>query len=359
MKEINNMANIYEQAKMVIAAEVSACVTERFLFDWPASKFHPLQLLLPNSFGSIGIGSQEYMGDNEFFSPSDETPRILETRGWAFQEFALAQRAILFTDKSINYVCNSTSEEGHHLEFDFNRKAFSRAFIPRTKYNPKRRIINFDKTRKERQASMSVIWASTVENYSWRIFSLWEDRLPALAGVAAKFGSIWGNTNYFAGLWGACLIIHLCWRCHTRLYSREKKVPRPHVLSSPTWSWSTFPHPVQLDVHQKWVPDAKLIECSVELVSQGAPLRGVKDGSLKLQAKTISPSLMPKPARPKNKVFLDYNGQDNIYETDDVLLVLLARGPQGNARGLVIESDKQGKWQRVGAMYITKRQVEL
>jgi hypothetical protein len=72
---------------------------------------------------------------------------------------------------------------------------------------------------------MSVLWASTVENYSSRIFSLWEDRLPALAGVAANFRSPWGNTNYFAGLWGFCLIIHLCWRRHEALYSREKKVP--------------------------------------------------------------------------------------------------------------------------------------
>jgi len=39
--------------------------------------------------------------------------------------------------------------------------------------------------------------------------------------------------------------------------------------------------------------------------------------------------------------------------------VLLARRARGNARGLVLESDKQGKWQRVGAIYITKKQVEL
>jgi len=152
---------------------------------------------------------------------------------------------------------------------------------------------------------MSDIWASTIENYSSRIFTLWEDHLPAFAGVAAKFGSIWGNTNYFAGLWNPCLIIHLCWRRHRGLYS-SKKVPRPHVLQSPTWSWSTFPNRLQLDVQNKnWMPDAKLIECSVELVSQDAPLGGVKAGSLKLLARTISPSLIPKTSRSKIKVFLD------------------------------------------------------
>jgi hypothetical protein len=107
------------------------------------------------------------------------------------------------------------------------------------------------------------------------------------------------------------------------------------------------------------MPDAKLIECSVELVSQDAPLGGVKAGSLKLLARTISPSLIPKTSRSKIKVFLDYDGQDKIYKTDNVLLVLLARRARRNARGLVLESDKQGKWQRVGAIYITKRQVEL
>jgi hypothetical protein len=109
MKEINNMGNIYEQATMVI--EMSAGVTEGFLLDWPASKSHPLKLLLPNSFGSICIGSQEYIGKNAI-SRLDEAPHILKTRGWAFQEFALARRAILFTDMDVSYVCNSTSEGG-------------------------------------------------------------------------------------------------------------------------------------------------------------------------------------------------------------------------------------------------------
>jgi hypothetical protein len=212
----------------------------------------------------------------------------------------------------------------------------------------------------EDQARMSVIWASTVENYSSRIFSLWEDRLPALAGVAAKFGTVWGNTNYFAEMWGPCLITHLCWRRHETLYSREKKAPRPHVLQSPTWSWSTFPHRLQPEVqHKKWVSDAKLIECSVELVSQDAPLGVVKAGTLKLLARTISPSLIPKTTRSKIKFFLDYDGQANIYKTDDVLLVLLAKRPQSNARRLILKSDKQGKWQRVGDIFITRTQVEI
>jgi hypothetical protein len=156
----------------------------------------------------------------------------------------------MFTDRSVSFVCNSTSEQGHKMAFDFDREAFSRTLIPRHIDYHKRRVINFDKSRDYDQKEMSDIWASTIESYSSRVFTLWDDRLTALAGVAAKFGSIWGNTNYFAGLWNPCLTIHLCWRRHRGLYS-SKKVPHPHVLQSPTWPWSTFPHRLQLDVQNK------------------------------------------------------------------------------------------------------------
>jgi hypothetical protein len=366
MKEINNMGNIYEQATIVIAAEVSASVTEGFLFDWPASKSHPLELLLPNTLGSICIGGREYIGEQQVVPVPVLAPHVLQTRGWTFQEFALAQKALMFTDMSVRFVCNSTSEEGYDMAFDFDREDFSRTYNSRyTTYSSttQRRVVGFDKSGEGDQKKMPDIWASIVEDYSWRIFSLWEDRLPALAGVAAKFGSIWDNTNYLAGLWRPWLIIHLCWRRHTShsTYARGRSVPRPHILQSPTWSWSTFSCPLELDVKTKdWVPDAKLVECSVDLVSQDAPLGGVKAGTLKLLAKTISPSLIPKSARSKIKAFLDYEGHDKIYETDDVLLVLLAkRAPQGNARGLILKSDKHGKWQRVGAIHVTRTQVEL
>jgi hypothetical protein len=42
-------------------------------------------------------------------------------------------------------------EAGHHIRFDFDREAFSRTFISHGTNLPKRRVISFDKSRKEGQ----------------------------------------------------------------------------------------------------------------------------------------------------------------------------------------------------------------
>jgi hypothetical protein len=54
------------------------------------------------------------------------------------------------------------------------------------------------------------IWADLINEDSGRDLSIFEDRLPELAGIAYELWRYWGDT-YVAGFWKASLVQHLGW----------------------------------------------------------------------------------------------------------------------------------------------------
>lgn len=62
------------------------------------------------------------------------------------------------------------------------------------------------------------------------------DKLPAISGLAAHFGSFLLGVNYLAGIWECGLIDALCWNL-----TSFDNVPRyrPEEYRAPSWSWAS------------------------------------------------------------------------------------------------------------------------
>jgi hypothetical protein len=129
-----------------------------------------------------------------------------------------------------------------------------------------------------------------VEDYSERDITFPEDRLPALAGLAAELQKLWKD-DYIAGMWRGCLLRHLAWgTTHRNVYpSAEDDLSDFHVpleYHSPGWSWTSYKGRVH--IYEVAEEHAQVVECSVTLLDKTAPLSRVRGGRLVLSAACIS-----------------------------------------------------------------------
>jgi hypothetical protein len=163
----------------------------------------------------------------------------LFTRGWCLQERLLSNRILHFTASEMVWQCRSCDMcecDGIQL---MDRIRSSRLLTSRLKYN---RVI-------EGGAGSDIwtIWREIVEDYCSTNLTKDSDLLPALSGVAAKFG-LAGAGTYIAGLWhkpGALslgsspLFLDLLWR------SSDRSARRPLTKVAPSFSWASRMGPIQ------------------------------------------------------------------------------------------------------------------
>lgn len=83
----------------------------------------------------------------------------------------------------------------------------------------------------------STDWYKIVADYSSRVITYEEDKLPALAGLAIEYGKASGKT-YLAGLWKESLLDDLLWRQGKFEYSNEEPLT-PAKYRAPSWSWAS------------------------------------------------------------------------------------------------------------------------
>jgi hypothetical protein len=82
-------------------------------------------------------------------------------------------------------------------------------------------------------------WAALVSSYSGRELSISTDKLPAIGGVADKFGRILEDT-YVAGLWKRTLPATLYW------HRQSESMPRPTAYRAPSWSWASVDSDIRI-----------------------------------------------------------------------------------------------------------------
>lgn len=132
------------------------------------------------------------------------------SRGWTFQEWMLSPR-VLHIDSMTMWDCF----EGYANEL--NRRYMGDAKLVR---NPT-------------ELGSGLAWEPIVEEYSKREVARAEDKLPALAGLAARYARATGHT-YLAGLWLEDLPWWLSWR--PRGAACDERPPGQRV---PSWSWAS------------------------------------------------------------------------------------------------------------------------
>lgn len=131
--------------------------------------------------------------------------------GWTLQEWILSPR-VLHIDGMTSWDCF----DGYANEMNA------------------RRMDNALLVRDPKEFGAGISWESILREYSQRQLSREEDRLPALAGLAARYAQATGNT-YLAGLWREDLPRSLLW-IMSHIYDWQERTSQ----STPSWTWASL-----------------------------------------------------------------------------------------------------------------------
>lgn len=226
--EAGQMADVYSNAELTLSAT--------WVPGTGQSLFNPRED--PGEFSTMDIGPIQPNGTHPFFlrptMPHFDVDRLdvsnrrfvaspgswpLMHRGWVYQEQFLSRRSLHFTRHELVWVCREkqTCECGRLDQHQDD--------IPEDAYEPPSR------------------WQTIIEAYSKRTLTKPSDRLPAIAGVAARYLTTTPHNEppgrYLCGLWEWDLVSLLAWCV------MEHPLPRDEELEPmPTWSWAAVTSPV-------------------------------------------------------------------------------------------------------------------
>ena len=222
------MASIYHNADLTIAATATRGGNEGFLSERHGNVFQSLEL---PSCSKEEQSSRVYMRQKPPAAPhwfsygNGEQPLYdfpLLGRGWVLQERILSRRVIHFTASEILWECANAT----HCECGVYDNGSPSLF---------KTVLNSEVPedywpfRRGRHKSTSEIWQTLVGFYSGLELSVETDRLPAISGLAKFVGTPYLG-RYLAGLWEAHLPSELLWYIYTA------KGRRPQGYIAPSWS---------------------------------------------------------------------------------------------------------------------------
>ncbi|PVH69103.1 HET-domain-containing protein, partial [Cadophora sp. DSE1049] len=143
----------------------------------------------------------------------------LQTRGWVFQERALAPRTLYIGASELFWGCHGT----------FASEKWPRGMPTRKGLDI--RLRNAVLMANENLGSK--VWAEMLRIYTSTKLTEEEDRLVAFSGIAKLFEDQ-SSGHYLAGLWSKHLHHELLWSCN----DDDKQVTRSEAYVAPTWSWA-------------------------------------------------------------------------------------------------------------------------
>jgi len=156
----------------------------------------------------------------------------LLNRAWVYQEMRLSPRVLHFCAEEAVWVCRTVqrSESGCN-DADFKHNAIyelsgSHSSTPYWLLQGKPRLL----------------WYRTVEEYSRLQLTFESDKMPALAGLAQRVGSLRPGDRYIAGMWEASLVLDMLWRAGSL-----SGPGRSGMVGCPSWSWARVKGQVSWD----------------------------------------------------------------------------------------------------------------
>ncbi|CAM1503570.1 Fc.00g011610.m01.CDS01 [Cosmosporella sp. VM-42] len=353
LEDITNMGSIYKDASVTIVAACAEKATDGFLSN---GKLIEANVQLPfyineSTYGSVYL--RQRSSRSEIYSVSEP----IFQRAWALQELLLSPRALIFNWFQITTKCRTAGFQPvlkTHVAFQF--QSFN---LPASVFGLEdARLARIGAAARETTRSVSEgqtqdrLWTSIIHEYSDRDLALFDDRLPALAGIAAELAKVWDDT-YLAGFWGKSITKHLGWYRSTPRTRDPRLLDWTKRMGSPSWSWAAAPFPVH--IREVRNPDAKLVDSDVQLVSAKAPFGQVKSASITLEARVLrglDEELLLEYHRTalgsgSDVIELDY--EDPKPELKDCKLVYLG-GENDREIFLAVETSKSSKswYRRVG-----------
>jgi hypothetical protein len=269
--ESAKMDKIYSSSSCTIAATRASNGSEGFLGEREARRY----IKIPYQYAET---SSHCLASELPLKFAESPSRILEfedeplsKRGWALQERYVSQRTLNFCKSQIIFDCRHGSWcEDDLLEIDTPKLNFQ-------KYNgPKGYMVSRSD------------WLSVVTSYSRRHLTDARDKLPALAGLAARLAlvdvdkevSCTANNQYLAGLWVDDLVTSLAWD----IDQHSSPGVRLSFYRAPSWSWASIDGPVTFRL-RRLSPLAIIKDVYVDLESISSPFGRINFGWIRLKAR--------------------------------------------------------------------------
>ncbi|OIW26929.1 HET-domain-containing protein [Coniochaeta ligniaria NRRL 30616] len=265
-----NMATVYRNAHLTLAAATSPAVTAGFLHQPHfASKQKPPFLATwttnnPAAHHPSLLGAR-IVPSPEAHEQSDAGSYLpLSHRGWTLQERLLARRVVTYAPDELWWTCLS----GWTCECTTFDKC------PRSKpvyslHDP---------------AEAYEYWQRTVGEFTDRELTDSLDRFPAMSGLASAVRGITGS-GYVAGLWEGNFVGDLAWRVATFEGPGSSDSAGGLVgYHAPTFSWASVGQSVYYGYDQRWVTDPSCVVLGIEADVPGEnPLGRVQAASATLR----------------------------------------------------------------------------
>ncbi|GKT49799.1 uncharacterized protein ColSpa_09980 [Colletotrichum spaethianum] len=220
-REIANMAMIYKNAAMTIAAGTAVKAADGFL-DMKAT-------YLPDDKFSVPMPTGE-MGTVYLRAEAHIPKHTLDERGWVLQEFLLSSRMLVFSEYELLWQCKevelrSVMENG--LEYLQPQES-----LPWTVFDEDTESLFGNEDMEKRY-----IWKTIVQQYTLRQLGFKDDRLNALTGITRELETLWRDTNAF-GLWMKWFVELLAWS--KRGFDSDEGVRETKREGrAPSWSWAS------------------------------------------------------------------------------------------------------------------------
>ena len=251
--ESSRMAQVYANAHLTLFADCGRDDDYGFIFRRETNPSTTISL--PKGDGSlltlnIRRSSSSSFKANQFsLFPTNVEASYLSNRGWIFQERILSHRILHFGKDQMFWECNegTFAEDGHIVSMNGQRECgqqdslFSKlAYASVLKETS---LMSLD--------SFASQWEKLVKAYCTLKLTKEEDKLPALAGLAAAFNAGIRNNDYIAGVWRQNLPRQLAWSITNTKPEKEHQVWQHSEYSDGSSGGSlksdnSFVHPSQL-----------------------------------------------------------------------------------------------------------------
>jgi hypothetical protein len=353
MRESQRIGSVYMNAHVTICTLGTSSCVESFLDRVEPTKVNFVSSVRPDIRGTYNIRFQPYydtrsetqglvLGDRielDFFSGA------WGTRAWTCQEEQLSIRKIAFGASQVHFSCPS-----HNIsESALDRKTH---FKDLATYLEEYRVTQ-DRNRLYQH------WYELVEDYAQRTLTVFEDRLPALSGMASLIAAETAD-DYVSGIWASDLVRGLLWGTFPLSTSLDSILDPPSDVQyvGPSWSWAkqrerTIRYAFILsETHQQGHVDHFRSECKHSTAwsspedRQLNPFGRIVHAGIEIEGKLAKPNKEMTPEGEREALFI----LKLRFGVEAVALCLLDAMPQGTPDQKLIEkfsllllaSDKPG-----------------
>lgn len=260
-RQSEQMSTIYEKAYLVIAASSSSSATQGFLNHQREQR--PYYLRTPDRYGTQMTVATYRIPASGVHSYNEINADPLDQRAWAFQEKQMATRCLIFSVDELQWVCKTSKA----CECGLPAAANSWHLKLQTYCDG---TLHDQLVSPELALQAGYEWCPAVGDYSRRRMTRADDKLPAISGIASRFGAKMGF-QYVAGLWAEDMIQGLAWKVAHPIM--QPPAPLPTDYRAPSFSWASINDGVVYatsppDREGHWIPYCSLVDAGTKVPGQ-------------------------------------------------------------------------------------------